>query len=222
MRSSYPCCRRLLLFSAAHAVSIGLSVLRLLSMIVVASHDVFVVCSRITPGCASGFLVVTPWLEWCPDPQQPDAQWVKIFHPGSWTPQDERDDPPPRHTYREWKEFYAPSLAHDEGQPTRRAWYKRDWTTEGYRRVAAPEAVHDSNSMFPHEHSVATRSSALSMTPQMLSAILRSSDASEFSVEDLTRLQAGISQQLSERARQASHHPAHVSRGVAPPESIGV
>ena len=32
-----------------------------------------------------------PWLEWCPDPQQPDAQWVKIFHPGSWTPQDEHD-----------------------------------------------------------------------------------------------------------------------------------
>ena len=162
------------------------------------------------------------WLEWCPDPQQPDAQSVKIFHPGSWTPQDERDDPPPRHTYREWKEFYAPNLAHDKDQPTRRTWYKRDWTTEGYRRVAAPEAVQDFNSMFPHQHSVATQSSALSMTPQMLSAILRSSDASEFSVEDLTRLQAGICQQLSERARQSSHHPAHVSRGVAPPESIGV
>ena len=56
----------------------------------------------------------------------------------------------------------------------------------------------------------------------MLSAILRSSDASEVSVDDLTRLQAGICQQLSERARQASQHPAHVSRGVAPPESIGV
>ena len=78
------------------------------------------------------------------------------------------------------------------------------------------------HSMFPHQHSVATQSSALSMTPQMLSAILRSSDASEFSVEDLTRLQAGICQQLSGRARHASHHPAHVSRGVAPPESIGV
>ena len=25
---------------------------------------------------------------------------------------DERDDPPPRHTYREWKEFYAPNHAH--------------------------------------------------------------------------------------------------------------
>ena len=91
---------------------------------------------------------------------------------------------------------------------TRRTWYKRDWTTEGYRRVAAPEAVQDFNSMFPHQHSVATQSSALSMTPQTLSAILRSSDASEFSVEDLTRLQAGICQQLSERARHASHHPA--------------
>ena len=59
-----------------------------------------------------------PWLEWCPDPQRPEAQWVKIFHPGPWTPQDERDDPPPRHTCREWKEFYAPNHAHDGDQPT--------------------------------------------------------------------------------------------------------
>ena len=72
-----------------------------------------------------------PWLEWCPDPQRPDAQWVKIFHPGSWTPQDERDDPPPRHTYREWKEFYTPNHAQDGVQPTSSTWYKRDWTTEG-------------------------------------------------------------------------------------------
>ena len=47
-----------------------------------------------------------PWLEWCPDPQRPDAQWIKTFHPGAWTLQEERDDPPPRHTYREWKKFY--------------------------------------------------------------------------------------------------------------------
>ena len=49
-----------------------------------------------------------PWLEWCPDPQRPDAQWVKIFHPGAWTPQDERDDPPPRHTYREGMTGFNP------------------------------------------------------------------------------------------------------------------
>ena len=155
-----------------------------------------------------------PWLEWSPDPQQPDAQWVKIFHPGSWTPQDERDDPPPPHTYREWKEFYAKSN-----------WYKRDWATEGYRRDAAPEADHGFNSMSsPDQHSVATQSSALCMSPQMLNAILRSSDASAFSTEDLTRLQAGICQQLSDRARQASHQhqPVRASRGVEPPESIGV
>ena len=47
-----------------------------------------------------------PWLEWCPDPQRPDAQWIKIFHPGTWTLQEEHDDPPPRHRYREWKLFY--------------------------------------------------------------------------------------------------------------------
>ena len=59
---------------------------------------------------------------------------------------------------------------------------------------------------------------------QMLNAILRSSDASAFSTDDLTRLQAGICQQLSDRARQASyqHQPSRASRGVEPPESIGV
>ena len=51
----------------------------------------------------------------------------------------------------------------------------------------------------------------------------RSSDASAFSTEDLTRLQAGICQQLSDRARQASQQqPVRTSRGVEPPESIGV
>ena len=120
------------------------------------------------------------------------------------------------------KEFQDPNLDHAEDQPTRRTWYKRDWTTEGYRRVAASEAVQDFGPMFPHQHSVATQSSALCMSPQMLNAILRSSDASAFSTEDLTRLQAGICQQLSDRARQESHQPVRTSRGVEPPESIGV
>ena len=167
--------------------------------------------------------IIMPWLEWCPE--RPDAQRVKIFHPGSWTPQDERDDPPPRHTYREWKEFYAPNHAQDGDQPTSSTWYKRDWTTEGYRRVAAPEPDHGFNSMSsPDQHNVATQSSALCLSTQILNGILRSSDASAFSTEDLTRLQAGICQQLSDRARQASHHHQQVrtSRGVEPPESIGV
>ena len=99
---------------------------------------------------------------------------------------------------------------------------KETWATEGYRRVAAPQAGHDFDSMsFPDQHTVATQSSALCMSPQMLDAILRSSDAAAFSTEDLTRLQDGISQQLSDRARHASQ-PAHASRGVAPPELIGV
>ena len=72
-------------------------------------------------------------------------------------------------------------------------WYKRDWATEGYRRVAAPQAGHDFDSMsFPDHHSVATQSAALSMSPQMLEAILRSSDAADFSTEELTRLQEGM------------------------------
>ena len=60
------------------------------------------------------------------------------------------------------------------------------------------------------------------MSTQMLDAILRSSDASAFSTEDLTRLQAG--QQLSDRARQASQprQPVRTSRGADPPESTGV
>ena len=86
----------------------------------------------------------------------------------------------------------------------------------GYRRVAASEAVQDFSSMFPHQHSVATQSSALCMSPQMLDAILRSSDASAFSTEDLTRLQAGICQESHQ------HQPVRTSRGVKPPESIGV
>ena len=120
-----------------------------------------------------------PWLEWCPDPQQPDAQWIKIIHPGAWTPQDERDDPPPRHTYR--------------GLPA---------PDDGF------------NSMFsPDQHNVATQSSALCMSTQMLDAILRSSDASAFSTENITRLQAGICQQ---------HQPVRTSRSADPLESTGV
>ena len=88
-----------------------------------------------------------PWLEWCPDPQQPDAQWVKIFHPGSWTPQDEHDAPPPPHTYRKWKEFSVPNPDQEGAQPNNSIWYKRDWATEGYRRVAAPQAGHDFDSL---------------------------------------------------------------------------
>ena len=64
-------------------------------------HEVFLACSLVRH-CS----INMPWLEWCPDPQRPDAQWIKIFHPGAWTLQEERDDPPPRHTYREWKVFY--------------------------------------------------------------------------------------------------------------------
>ena len=98
-------------------------------------------------------------------------------------------------------------------------------TTEGYRRVAAPEPDHGFNSMFsPDQHNVATQSSALCMSTQMLDAILRSSDASAFSTEDLTRLQAGIGQQLLDRARQAAqpHQPVRTSRDVEMPEPIGV
>ena len=127
--------------------------------------------------------------------------------------------------YREWKEFYVPNPDQEGAQPNNSIWYKRDWATEGYRRVAPPQAGHDFDSMsFPDQHSVATQSSALCMSPQMLNAILRSSDAAAFSTEGLTRLQDGISQQLSDRARHASqqHQPVRASRGVAPPESIGV
>ena len=97
--------------------------------------------------------------------------------------------------------------------------------TEGYRRVAAPEPDNYFTSTFsPDQHSVATQSSALRMSTQMLEAILRSSDASAFSTEDLTRLQAGICQQLADRTRQASrpHQPVRTSRGADPPESAGV
>ena len=80
----------------------------------------------------------------------------------------------------------------------------RDWTTEGYRRVAAPEPDNYFSSTFsPDQHSVATQPSTLRMSPQMLEAILRSSDASAFSTEDLTRLQAGICQQLADINRRA-------------------
>ena len=134
------------------------------------------------------------WLEWCPDPQQPDAQWVKIFHPGSWTPHEEHDAPPPPHTYREWRGFYAPNPDQDGEQLNVTMWYKRDWATEGYRRVAAPQAGHDFDSMsFPDHHSVATQSAALSMSPQILGCggfLYRRTDSSprgDFSTTDSSR-----------------------------------
>ena len=81
-------------------------------------------------------------------------------------------------------------------------WYKRDWATEGYRRIAAPHAGHELDSRYSSDHhSVATQSAALSMSPELLDAILRSSDAADFSTEELTRLQEGISQQLTARDR---------------------
>ena len=81
--------------------------------VAVVSLSVIVVCSRTPINLSFRVCVVMPWLEWCPDPQQPDAQWVKIFHPGSWTPHEEHDAPPPPHTYREWKESYAPNPDQD-------------------------------------------------------------------------------------------------------------
>ena len=74
-------------------------------IVAVVSLSIIVVCSRTPINLSFRGCVVMPWLEWCPDPQQPDAQWVKIFHPGSWTPHEEHDAPPPPHTYREWREF---------------------------------------------------------------------------------------------------------------------
>ena len=176
-------------------------------------------CSLPAAVCISDVLfsayVVMPWLEWCPDPQQPDAQWVKVFHPGTWIPHEEHDEPPPRHTYQEWKLRHRHVHSHDGVQPTGLAWYKRDWTTEGYRRVAAPEPEQDlASNLSPDHHRVAAQSSLLSMSPQVLEAILRSSDASPFSTEDLARLQAGINQQLADRMRQAStpHQPVRTAQ----------
>ena len=189
------------------------------------SLSIIVLCSRSTINLSLRGFVVMPWLEWCPDPQQPDAQWVKIFHPGPWTPHEEHDAPPPPHTFREWKEYYAPNEDSVGGQTQVTTWYKRDWATEGYRRVAAPHAGHEVDSMYlPDLHSVATQSAALSMSPELLDAILRSSDAADFSTEELTRLQEGISQQLTARAHQASqpHQPVRASRGSTPSETIGV
>ena len=87
-------------------------------------------------------------------------------------------------------------------------------TGEGFRRVAAPEPERDlASPLHPHHHSVATQTSFLDMSPQLLEAILRSSDASIFSTEDLTRMQAGIGKQLVDRMRQASgpHQPVRTT-----------
>ena len=104
-------------------------------------------------------------------------------------------------------------------------WYKRDWATEGYRRIAAPHAGHEFDSGYSPDHlSVATQSTALTMSPELLDAILRSSDAADFSTEELTRLQEGISQQLTARARLVSHphQPVRALRGSTSLETIGV
>ena len=150
-------------------------------------------------------VIVQSSLEWCPDPQRPDAQWIKIFHPGAWTPQDERDDPPPRHTYREWKEFYDQVHVH---VPSTNGSEPDNYFTSMFSLI---------NTAWPHSH-------RLCASTQMLEAILRSSDASAFSTEDLIRLQAGICQQPAGRTRQASrpHQPVRTSRGADPPESTGV
>ena len=184
-------------------------------IMIVVSFSLVVFCSRTPISLSFRGCVVMAWLEWCPDPQQPDAQWVKIFHPGPWTPQEEHDAPPPPHTFREWREFYAPNQDSVGGQVQVTTWYKRDWATEGYRRIAAPHAGHEFDSMYPW---------ALSMSPELLDAILRSSDAADFSTEELTRLQEGISQQLTARARLTSHphQPVRASRGSTPSETIGV
>ena len=135
------------------------------------------------------------------------------------------DEPPPPHTFREWREFYAPNQASDGEQAHDTMWYKRDWATEGYRRIAAPHAGHEFDSGYsPDQLSVATQSTTLTMSPELLDAILRSSDAADFSTEELTRLQEGISQQLTARARLVSHphQPVRALRGSTSLETIGV
>ena len=86
--------------------------------------------------------------------------------------------------------------------------------SHGTSVTAAPEPERDLASILsPDHHSVATQSSFLGMSPQLFEAILRSCDASTFSTEDLTRLQAGIGQQLADRLRQAStpHQPVRAA-----------
>ena len=163
-----------------------------------------------------------PWLEWCPDPQRPDARWVKIFHPGTWTLQEEHDDPPPpRHTYREWKFIlktaFNPLFKHGTGE------------TRPLKDTGVSQLRNQTVTVLrlsPDQHSVATQSSTLRTSPQVLEAILRPADASTFSTEDLTCLQAGISQQLADRTRQAlrPHQPVRTSRDADPlqAESAGV
>ena len=75
----------------------------------------------------SGSCAVMPWLEWCPDPQQPEAQWVKVFHP-----QGHHVEPPPRHTYREWKLWPKQGYSREGVPSTVQSWHTRDWPTEGF------------------------------------------------------------------------------------------
>ena len=154
---------------APHIVTKVLSCIRIVLLL---APVVF--CSRTPINFSFRGGVVMAWLEWCPDPQQPDAQWVKIFHPGPWTPQEE---------HHEFDSGYSPDHL-----------------------------------------SVATQSTALTMSPELLDAILRSLDAADFSTEELTRLQEGISQQLTARARLVSHphQPVRALRGSTSLETIGV
>ena len=129
---------------APHIVTKVLSCIRIVLLLAPV-----VVCSRTPINFSFRGGVVMAWLEWCPDPQQPDAQWVKIFHPGPWTPQEERDEPPPPHTFREWREFYAPNQASVGEQAQVTMWYKRDWATEGYRRINLTQGISPIISAWP-------------------------------------------------------------------------
>ena len=84
-----------------------------------------------------GVVFGVPWVEWCPDPLQPQHQWIKIFAPGPWVI-GTSNDPIPSHAYREWK--CEPLVdGNSDRQPV---WHRRDWITEGYRRIAPPQPQH--------------------------------------------------------------------------------
>ena len=72
-----------------------------------------------------------------PDPLQPEHQWIKILEPGPWAIGTVTGPNPP-HAHREWKRE-PPDDGHSERQPV---WHRRDWTTEGYRRIAPPQTEH--------------------------------------------------------------------------------
>ena len=76
-------------------------------------------------------------MEWCPDPLQPQHQWIKILEPGPWVI-GMSNGPIPSHAYREWK-CEPPADGNSDRQPV---WHRRDWTAEGYRRIAPPQPQH--------------------------------------------------------------------------------